>query len=355
MSQETTTNASTPSKQDGTDRPENAERTDHEDWQETVPPAVREAVLDRDDHRCQICGRNGPTNGGLVDLEVHHIERGPDGMEQHDTANLTTLCRSCHSWIHQQTTRQEVPVQLTDADAQVLLSHDREILAVLDEIGPAMASDVADALTADLSVLAVRERLWTLMGLDNAVESRDRQIVDQDSSSGEWGLTGQIANSSRKRIPDETQMLLRRAADERVRQALDRGLDRQTIADVFGIHSRTTWIKEKRGRAYDFPLDAVADAGGRPSADAGEGDETADTVTDAADAEEDQQERLTSLTPADSDDGGDVEQMGVDQRPNAEAVAADGAVVAGDGESVRENLQQALDALAGVEDALRGD
>ncbi|WP_338739411.1 hypothetical protein [Haloplanus salilacus] len=45
----------------------------------------------------------------------------------------------------------------------------------------------------------------------------------------------------------------------------------------------------------------------------------------------------------------------MDQRPNAEAVAADGAVVAGDGESIRENLQQALDALAGVEDALRGD
>ena len=125
--------------------------------------------------------------------------------------------------------------------------------------------------------------------------------------------------------------------------------------DAEDIHSRTTWIKEKRGRAFDFPLDAVADAGGRPSADAGEGDETADTVTDAADADEEQQERLTSLTPAESDDGGDADQPGVEQRPNAETVAADGVVVAGDGESVRENLQQALDALEGVEDALRGD
>jgi len=351
MSQDTTSNASTPNNPETTESPGTPERGEHEDWQETVDAATRDAVLDRDEHRCQVCGRNGPGNGGLVNLEVHHIERDPDGMDQHDLENLTTLCRSCHSWVHQQTTEQEVPVELTEADAQVLLSHDREILAVLGEMGPAMASEVADALTADLSVLAVRERLWTLMGLDNAVESRDRQIVDQDASSGEWGLSGQIPNSSRGRIPDDTQMLLRRTADERVRQALDREVDRETIADVFGIHSRTTWIKEKRARAYDFPLDAVTDAGGRPSADTEETDEPEDAAADALDADG-QQERLTSVTTAVSDDGGQGSHA--DPMPESESSTADVSGVS-DGESVRGDLQQVLDALEDVEDALRGD
>jgi 5-methylcytosine-specific restriction endonuclease McrA len=346
MSQDaTTSNASTPSKPETADSPSSSERGEHEDFHETVDSPTRDAVLDRDKHQCRVCGRKGPGNGGLVALEVHHIERDPDGMDQHDLENLTTLCRSCHSWIHQQTTQQEVPVELTEADAQVLLSHDREILTVLSEIGPAMASDVADALTADLSVLAVRERLWTLAGLDNTVASRDRQIVDQDASSGEWGLTGQIPNSSRSRIPDQTQTLLRRASDERVRQALDRGVDRETIADVFGIHSRTTWIKEKRARCYDFPLDAVADAGGRPSTDAEDSDEPEDRPTNG---DSEQQERLTALTTTESENAGGeaVEQ-------SSEAGATED--VAEDPDEVHEKLQQALDALEGIENALPAD
>lgn len=350
MSRNTTSTELETNTPDERDTPDDAGRADDGDWQETVPAAVREEVLARDDHRCQTCGQHGPANGGLVPLEVHHIDRDADGMDQHDVANLTTLCRACHSWMHQQTARDDAPVQLTEADEQVLLAHDREILAVLDEIGPAMASDVADALTADLSVLAVRERLWTLMGLDNAVASRDRQIVGQDASSGEWGLTDQVPTPSRGRIPDETQSLLKRASDERVRQALDRGVDRETIADVFGIHSRTTWIKEKRGRAYEFPLGAVSDAGGRPSSDADE-DET--EATSDVDTDDEQQEQLSSLTAAAGQDA-DSEEMDAEHRPAAAPTAADGAEAAADVE-VREQLQQAVEALEGVEASLRGE
>jgi len=76
---------------------------------------------------------------------------------------------------------------------------------------------------------AVRERLAVLMGLDNMVESRDRQIVDQDVESGEWGLTEHIEHSARGHIPDDPQALLQRMEDEQVRQALERGCDRQDI------------------------------------------------------------------------------------------------------------------------------
>lgn len=92
------------------------------------------------------------------------------------------------------------------------------------------------------------------LGLDNTVESRDQQIVDQDADTGEWGLPEQISNSTRGRIRDDPQTLLKRAEDERVRQALDCGCDRDEVADVIDVCSRTTWHKEKRARAVDFPL-----------------------------------------------------------------------------------------------------
>jgi hypothetical protein len=344
----TTSNASTPDDAETGNSSSDTEQNDHEDCHETVDPATRKKVLERDRHRCKGLGEHGPGRGGLADLEVHHIERDPDGMDQHDLTNLITLCSSCHSWLHQQPEREEVPVELTEADDQELSSHDKEILMVLDEIGPAMASDVADELTVDLSVLAVRARLWKIAGLDNEIDSRDRQLVDQDASSGEWGLTAQIANSSRGHISDDTQTLLRRASDERVRQALDRGIDRQTVADVFDVHRRTTFIKQKRARAYDLPLDALTDAGGRPTADPDDGDDTDGHVPGVGDAADEQQEQLTSLTAPASDNA-------AEQEPGDHSSEAASEGMAAESDAVRETLQEVLDAIEGVEHALRED
>jgi hypothetical protein len=332
----------------GADEPGGGDAVEQERCHETVDPATRTKTLTRDKHRCRTCGSLGPGAGGNATLHVHHIEREPDDMDVHDLENLTTLCRSCHSWLHQQSSEEDVPVRLTEADARILLPHDQEILQVLAEIGPAMTSDVTDALSADLSVIAVRERLWTLMGLDNTVESRDQQIVDQDPSSGEWGLTGQIASSARGRIPDDSQVLIKRVADERVRQALDRGCGRETIADVFGIHPRTTWIKEKRARAYGFPLDAVAESGGRPSTDDGASGPT-DGHTESDDTDDDQQ-RLTALAA-----------NLIDGAPNADAGADAAGSDAGqrgqspgrDAAAIQERLQDVLTALESLEGALQ--
>jgi hypothetical protein len=322
-----------------------SDATEHADCHETVSPATRKAVLERDNYRCTLKGEKGKERGGYATLQVHHIERDPEGMEEHAMANLITLCRACHSWHHQQTSEEAVPVALTDADAEVLLPHDREILQVLDRIGPAMTADVASALSADLSVIAVRERLWTLMGLDATVEDRDTQIVDQDATSGEFGLTGQIASSERGRIPDASQTLLKRAADERVRQALDRGCDRSTVADVFGIHERTTWIKQKRARAYGFPLDAVSDqAGGRPPADdrdtesnePGEEGVSMDSQPECADS--------PGIPDEDRGEGGADSRIESDER----SVERRGSEV----EGVRSELRQAITALETVVNSL---
>jgi hypothetical protein len=201
-------------------------------------------------------------------------------MDEHDEENLTVLCRACHSWQHQQTTEADVPVELTDEDVAVLLPQDIEILRILAESGPAATGDVADALSADLTVTAVRERLWVLMGLDNLVSSRDRQVVDQHADTGEWGLAGQIdEHSARGRVPtSDPQLLWQRIEDELVRQALDRGCDRTAVMSVLDLSRRSTFYKEKRGRAYEFPLDAMDRRGGRPQAKR-TGDARSDTAS----------------------------------------------------------------------------
>ena len=49
--------------------------------------AIRQVILERDDHTCQSCWRYGG--------QVHHIlERGKGGSD--DPSNLITLCGPCH-------------------------------------------------------------------------------------------------------------------------------------------------------------------------------------------------------------------------------------------------------------------
>jgi len=97
----------------------------------------------------------------------------------------------------------------------VLLPQDIEILRYLSENGPTRTGDIVSGLPSDHSVSAVRERLWVLTGLDNLVEGRDRQIVDKDIETGEWGLTDQIESSARGHIPDDPQLLLQRMEDDK--------------------------------------------------------------------------------------------------------------------------------------------
>jgi len=283
---------------------------------ESVDPATREAVLNRDCHSCRFCGRGGLSDGGAVPLHVHHIERPPADMDEHDLDNLITLCRGCHNWHHQRSVDGELPVELTDADEQELLPHDKKILELLAEEGPATTGEIASRLDSDRSVMAIRERLWLLMGLDNIVEQRDRQLVDQAADTGEWGLVGQIATSARGRIPEDSQTLLKRAEDERVRQALARGCDRETVATVFDVVSRTTWHKERRAQAYEFPLAAIdggetvedheetteedltaADAQSGTATDGGSAEQSPATDTSEAPASEAEAETDDALPP----------------------------------------------------------
>ena len=340
---------------DGSTRSDKSDALDPLDGNDTVTPEKRETVLAKYNHRCQACGRRGPEEGGLATLHVHHIDRDPDGMDVHDLRNLTLMCRMCHEWFHLKHSSADAPIELTDEDERVLLSQDIEILRYLEQHGPARTGDIASGLSSNHSVTSVRERLWVLMGLDNLVEGRDRQIVDQDVETGEWGLTVQIETSARGHIPDKTQQLLQRAEDERVRQALDRGCDRHVVSDVFDVTRRTTFNKHKRAAAYDFPLDAIT-RGGRPT-DAERAAQRGPTTDDQTeDAEKQPVETVSEDHP---ESLGRSETWGSSEaRPETRTLSD--RVDAGDQtvsekyveQEMRVHLQDALDALQEVQEAL---
>jgi hypothetical protein len=287
-------------------------------------------------------------------LQVHHIERDPDGMDEHDLENLTVLCRQCHNWLHQQSTPTDVPVEITDADQAELLTQDSEILQYLADHGPASTGDIASGLSTDLSVPAIRERLWVLMGLDDVVESRDDPVVDKDIDTGEWGLVEQIEHSPRGRIPDDPRVLVQRMEDELTRQAIDRGFSHRAVAEMLGVSRRTAFHKERRACAYDFPLDALTGRGPSSAASAAKQDTTTAPTGDAA-SDDHQHDTGTG-------DSGDVGEAATStEAADGEAVAAgDGGTDAttqdGDSQSsddaVTATLQQAITALQDLEDAL---
>jgi hypothetical protein len=61
---------------------------------QAVPPAVRRAVLLRDQHRCQVPGCRHATF-----VDVHHIQSREDGGG-HEPTNLLTLCSAHHRACH---------------------------------------------------------------------------------------------------------------------------------------------------------------------------------------------------------------------------------------------------------------
>ena len=313
---------------------------------ETVDQATQKKVLERDRYRCRTCRAKAPAVGGLADLEVHHADRDPDDVDEHDLSNLLTLCRSCHSWFHKRSTPSDAPIRLTKADSKELLSHDYEILRILNQHGPLRTGAIAEKLTVEMSVTAVRERLWLLAGLDNHVRERTEPLIMKDVASQEWGLLDDIVTSARGHIPDDPKLLVQRTADELMRRAFDRGCDRQTIMEVFNISRRGTFYKEKRSKMYDFPLDAFS-RGGRPRGSneaSAESSSTAARGPDEAEAIQNAAVRASEVTAEEgSESAGEIVS---DADESVDDVAQEDTVDdATDRDGVQQLLEEALDAL----------
>jgi hypothetical protein len=221
----------------------------------SVPQETREAVLERDQYRCQACGATGISAGGHTPLQVHHIQEEPDHCGYDDPANLITLCQPDHVWFHHRSTREDTSVELSDAAAGTRLSQDYEILELLETEGPQSLTEIQHQIAPSLTKQNLRQRLWVLMGLDNAIEEQDEQLIDHDAVTGDWGRPSDIAVSERGRIPDDVEELNRRIEDERIRRWLADGSSREAVAEKFGVSWRAVWYKQHRARAYEFPLD----------------------------------------------------------------------------------------------------
>lgn len=69
----------------------------HEAWEHrtAIPAAVRDAVLQRDNYQCQLCGTSGENR-----LQLHHWEHFRSHGGAHTPQNLVTLCFRCHDDVH---------------------------------------------------------------------------------------------------------------------------------------------------------------------------------------------------------------------------------------------------------------
>jgi hypothetical protein len=75
----------------------------------------------------------------------------------------------------------------------------------------------------------------------------------QDASNGKWGLPDQISRRRHGRVPDDPLMVIQRVGDERVRQAIERGIDRETVAEVRTSPSRPLGRKKSVPRRSGSP------------------------------------------------------------------------------------------------------
>lgn len=230
-----------------------------------LPTYIREDVLDRDNHRCRLCGNRGPGAGGIFELECHHISYDPEIGEIHDSSNLLTLCRRCHNYHHNRPTEEGIPAKISDEAQSKLLEIDIEIIRILADGGPLSTDEIHRQLSDNRSRGSVKERLYRVMGLDNETDSQEIQLIDQDKNSKKWGLPHQIEDSER-RNPTERQQIVRRTIDKIVLRNINQGVDREIISNIVGIDYRTSYIYQYRANAYDFPVDRYLGQG-RPRMD----------------------------------------------------------------------------------------
>jgi hypothetical protein len=229
-----------------------------------IPPHQREKAKEDDNHTCQFCARKSPEEGGNTPLHVHHKSYDPDDCDLHDLDNLITLCIHCHHWMHSKPTPDTTMIEITEETAIELIPVDFEIVELLNKEGPLTTEAIAERIRPEKSPPAVEERLWRIMGIDAVVDDQP-QLIDQDATTGRWGLPHQI-DTSERRIPDAVQEIVQRTIDSLVAAAIERGCDRETVTTVFGLHKRTTYRIQYRGQAYDFPV-SMYTGQGRPRED----------------------------------------------------------------------------------------
>jgi 5-methylcytosine-specific restriction endonuclease McrA len=99
---------------------------------------MRAVILDRDGHRCAVCGGDG-------DLHIHHIDRDPT---HDDPANLLTLCGICHARVHTELHRDggEERVERVITEVRRTVAFSRRVRRTKGRSGPAQQNIGASAV-----------------------------------------------------------------------------------------------------------------------------------------------------------------------------------------------------------------
>jgi hypothetical protein len=227
--------------------------TRNDDYQ-TFPAHIQKQVLEDDKYRCQTCGRLGPERGGDIDLEAHHMESDPDGIDRNDPENGTTLCIPCHHLVTHRPTADDLPFEIEDVAAEVnLLYRDIEILMFLYRNGASSTSEIQEE-TSCSGRSATNERLWTLMSVDRNVDSLEAPLIDKDANTDEWGPPDEIGTTVRGRLPNSEDELMDRLKGELLWRLLENGAARSAVAKFFDCSERATFYRQKRAGALRVPF-----------------------------------------------------------------------------------------------------
>jgi predicted restriction endonuclease len=96
------------------------------DWE-----SRRKKVYERDDHKCQNCGRGGGEHGN-VELHAHHIVPKSKGGT-HKKSNLISVCKQCHNAIHNDSNAPTTGAQTDLREFKNLLDRTMKIMKYIDE------------------------------------------------------------------------------------------------------------------------------------------------------------------------------------------------------------------------------
>jgi len=182
--------------------------------------SVRQAALERDGHRCQICGEEGP-------LEVHHVEAlGMGGVYSRDVAeNAITLCVDCHRKVE----AHQLHIERWDGDELEVTDSESHVIP--------------------------HERLWHYrQALARELEPIEARIV------GLHKIDGSVAEDLWRLWKDDAFKALDPEADSFAQYAASRGWDSRRASEYARLYDQTTelpWRPDETATDYKRRLKAA--------------------------------------------------------------------------------------------------
>jgi hypothetical protein len=233
----------------------------------SIPQAVREQALRRDDHRCRIDGRRSPVADGSARLVVQRLVDEPAAQTPNALTNVTTYCLPCARLIAQMPTRDDLPPVLqTRVDGADLDADRIGILKYLHRTGPVQTGELVDHVEL-AGTTSVRRALYDLMSRDVRDDAVDGRLVAKDRLAETYGLPWQIPDERDARgvIPLRPHTRRTRILDAvvaRLLDALEGRVDepREVAAAVVDRNPDQTYHMQRRAEAFGFPFEEWAGA-----------------------------------------------------------------------------------------------